>query len=218
MSKQRLNKYIAACLGVSRRKADQLIEQGEIKIDGQTATIGDRVASHNQVEYQGKTLKPKTKQFVLLNKPTGYLSSRASQGGVPTIYELIPKQLHHLKPVGRLDKDSSGLIILTNDGDFAQQMTHPSHYKVKQYLVTIDQPLQPLHINLEDGPSKLSLERQIEGNDKQWIVRMHEGRNRQIRRTFKSLGYTVTKLHRTDFGNYSLGDIERGQWREVNIS
>ena len=115
---------------------------------------------------------------------------------------------------------------MTNDGDFAHSMTHPSFYKIKRYLVTIDQPLQPLHrqmindfgVQLPDGRSQLTLERQHEGDGYRWIVEMSEGRNRQIRRTFDALGYTVKKLHRTNFGNYSLGDLKRGEWREEKFT
>jgi len=142
---QRLNKFVALSLGVSRRKADELIEKGKIIVDGQPAKLGQQISKVNHVSYNGNSLKIQDKKLIALNKPVGYLCSRASQGGVPTIYELLPKSLHHLKPVGRLDKDSSGLILLTNDGDFAHQMTHPSFYKIKRYLVTLDQPLQPLH-------------------------------------------------------------------------
>ena len=219
---QRLNKFVALSLGVSRRKADELIEKGKIIVDGQPARLGQQISEVNRVSYNGNFLKTQDKKLIALNKPVGYLCSRASQGGIPTIYELLPKSLHHLKPVGRLDKDSSGLILLTNDGDFAHQMTHPSFYKIKRYLVTLDQPLQPLHrqmindfgVQLPDGPSRLTLERQHDGDDHRWIVQMSEGRNRQIRRTFAALGYTVTKLHRTDFGRYSLGGLKKGQWIE----
>ena len=223
---QRLNKFVALSLGVSRRKADELIEKGKIIVDGQPARLGQQISEVNRVSYNGNFLKIQDKKIIALNKPVGYLCSRASQGGVPTIYELLPKSLHHLKPVGRLDKDSSGLILLTNDGDFAHQMTHPSFYKIKRYLVTLDQPLQPLHrqmindfgVQLPDGPSRLTLERQHEGDDHRWIVQMSEGRNRQIRRTFAALGYTVAKLHRTDFGSYSLGSLKKGQWIEEKIN
>ena len=222
---QRLNKFVALSLGVSRRKADELIEKGKIIVDGQPARLGQQISEVNRVSYNGNFLKTQDKKLIALNKPVGYLCSRASQGGIPTIYELLPKSLHHLKPVGRLDKDSSGLILLTNDGDFAHQMTHPSFYKIKRYLVTLDQPLQPLHrqmindfgVQLPDGPSRLTLERQHDGDDRRWIVQMSEGRNRQIRRTFAALGYTVTKLHRTDFGSYSLGGMKRGEWQEINL-
>ncbi len=223
---QRLNKFVALSLGVSRRKADELIEKGKIIVDGQPARLGRQISEVNHVSYNGNSLKIQDKKIIALNKPVGYLCSRASQGGVPTIYELLPKSLHHLKPVGRLDKDSSGLILLTNDGDFAHHMTHPSFYKIKRYLVTLDQPLQPLHrqmindfgVQLPDGPSRLTLERQHDGDDRRWIVQMSEGRNRQIRRTFAALGYTVAKLHRTDFGNYSLGNMKRGEFQESNLT
>lgn len=222
----RLNKFVALSLGVSRRKADELVEKGKIMVDGQSARLGQQISSANQITYNSQTLEIQPKKLIALNKPTGYLCSRASQGGVPTIYKLLPKHLHHLKPVGRLDKDSSGLILLTNDGDFAHSMTHPSFYKIKRYLVTIDKPLQPLHrqmindfgVQLPDGPSQLTLERQHDGDDYRWIVQMSEGRNRQIRRTFDALGYTVKKLHRTDFGKYSLVELKRGEWKEEQIS
>lgn len=223
---QRLNKFVALALGVSRRQADELIEQGKVTVNDQPATLGQRVTTTDIIRYGNKPLTAQTHQLILLHKPVGYLCSRASQGGIPTIYELLPKSLHHLKPVGRLDKDSSGLILLTNDGNFAHQMTHPSFYKIKRYLVTLDRPLQPLHrqmindfgVQLPDGPSRLTLERQHEGDDHRWIVQMSEGRNRQIRRTFAALGYTVTKLHRTDFGNYTLGDIKRGEFQESKLT
>ena len=219
-SAQRLNKFVALALGVSRRQADELIKQGTVTVNDQPAKLGQRITTIDIIRHGNKPFTAQAHQLILLHKPVGYLCSRASQGGVPTIYELLPKSLHHLKPVGRLDKDSSGLILLTNDGDFAHQMTHPSFYKMKRYLVTLDKPLQPLHrqmindfgVQLPDGPSRLTLERQHEGDEHRWIVQMSEGRNRQIRRTFAALGYTVTKLHRTDFGNYSLGDIKRGEF------
>ena len=222
----RLNKFVALSLGVSRRKADELIEQGEILVNGDRAVLGRQISQSDTILHNSRELHVQPKKLILLHKPVGYLCSRASQGGVPTIYELLPKSLHHLKPVGRLDKDSSGLILLTNDGDFAHQMTHPSFYKIKRYLVTLDQPLQPLHrqmindfgVQLPDGPSRLTLERQHDGDDRRWIVQMSEGRNRQIRRTFAALGYTVKKLHRTDFGNYSLSGMKRGEFQESNLT
>ena len=222
----RLNKFVALSLGVSRRKADELIEQGEILVNGDRAVLGRQISQSDTILHNSQELHIQPKKLILLHKPVGYLCSRASQGGVPTIYELLPKSFHYLKPVGRLDKDSSGLILLTNDGDFAHQMTHPSFYKIKRYLVTLDQPLQPLHrqmindfgVQLPDGPSRLTLERQHDGDDRRWIIQMSEGRNRQIRRTFAALGYTVKKLHRTDFGSYSLGGMKRGEFQESNLT
>ena len=135
------------------------------------------------------------------------------------LFRSLPEQYHILKPVGRLDRESSGLLLLTNDGDFAHSMTHPKFYKTKRYEVQLDRPLEPLHqqmisdhgVQLPDGPSKFSIMR-LDGA-KQYEVIMHEGRNRQIRRTFDALGYTVILLHRTDFGNYSLGKLKFGHWQ-----
>jgi 23S rRNA pseudouridine2605 synthase len=223
----RLNKYLALQLGVSRREADNLIDQQKVTINGKLATLGARFNQDDKIIVDGKEIKGNTKyEYIALNKPTGYVCSRKQQDNNPTIYDLLPESLHYLKPVGRLDRDTSGLILLSNDGDFAYQMTHPSFYKTKIYNIRLDRPLEPLHqqmisdygVKLEDGPSKLQLERQNDEKDrKNWIVTMHEGRNRQIRRTFGSLGYTVIKLHRTNFGNYSLDDIRPGKYKILNI-
>ncbi len=263
----RLNKFLAHNAGISRREADEYITHGRITINGVTATIGDRVQPSDQVTLDGKPLEALAeKTYLLLNKPVGYVCSRKQQGDNPTIYSLLPEKYHELKPVGRLDADSSGLILLTNDGDFAHQMTHPKFAKTKIYEVTLNKPLQPLHrqmisdfgVMLEDGKSQFLVERPdeqatdeplgasfseasaarvstgagtqsdtrseaVSGNDGgekaigdlNWRITMHEGRTRQIRRTFGALGYTVTKLHRTQFGKYSLGDIKSRQSKEL---
>lgn len=221
---ERLNKYLALQLGISRREADNLIADGNVTINGTAATLGARFTPGDSIAVNGKQLSTKTAyEYIAFNKPVGYVCSRKQQGDSPTIYDLIPKQYHHLKPVGRLDRDSSGIILLTNDGDFAFQMTHPKFAKTKIYTVQLESELSPLHqqmisdygVNLEDGVSKLQLERINETDRKNWVVTMHEGRNRQIRRTFGSLGYTVKKLHRTNFGNYALGDIKPGEFTIV---
>lgn len=222
----RLNKHIALQEGISRREADILIEQGKVRLNGTIATLGARVTPKDEVLVNNKPLKTNmVVTYLLFNKPVGYICSRRRQGDTPTIYELLPAEYHHLKPVGRLDKDSSGLILLTNDGDFAYQMTHPKFYKTKLYNIRLDRDLEPLHqqmisdygIHLDDGPSKLSLERMSQANRKEWRVTMHEGRNRQIRRTFASLGYQVKKLHRIQFGDHSIDDIPLGEFKIVTI-
>ncbi|MEI7539236.1 MAG: pseudouridine synthase [Candidatus Saccharibacteria bacterium] len=222
----RLNKYLALNLGISRREADDLIDQQKVKVNNELVKLGARFSEGDIIIVNDQEVSNTTKyQYLALNKPVGYVCSRKQQGDNPTIYELLPESYHHLKPVGRLDRDSSGLILLTNDGDFAYQMTHPKFFKTKIYNARLDRELAPLHqqmisdygIKLEDGPSKLQLERMNETDRKSWIITMHEGRNRQIRRTFGSLGYTVIKLHRTNFGNYSLGDIQPGKFEIVSI-
>ncbi len=219
----RLNKFLAERLGLSRRQADDAIANGEVSINGKTAILGVRIDKNDKVCYNGKIVPSSVGYTYLgLNKPVGYVCSRRRQGDFPTIYEILPEKYRNLKTVGRLDKDSSGLILLTNDGDFAFRMTHPGFAKTKIYEVELDHALEPLHqqeiadfgINLPDGVSKLGLERLDDGR-KRWKVVMSEGRNRQIRRTFGVLGYTVTKLHRTDFGPYRLDGLEPGKFIEV---
>lgn len=221
---ERLNKYIAFHLGLSRREADNLIAAGQVTVAGETAILGARVEGDQPVSVKGKLIVPKSAHtYLAFNKPEGYVSSRKQQGDNPTLYSLLPEAYHALKPVGRLDKDSSGLLLLTDDGDFAYHMTHPKFYKVKTYEIALNKPLEPLHqqmisdygIQLEDGPSKLSLERQDDSR-RNWVVTMHEGRNRQIRRTFLALGYEVTKLHRTSFGPYQLSTLPAGKFEVVN--
>lgn len=223
MAEQRLNKYLATNFGVSRREADFLIEKGSVSINDKAATIGQRVGDDDVVKVDGKEVKKQKLSYLALNKPAGYVCSRKRQGSTPTIYELLPPELKSFKSVGRLDKDSSGLIILTNDGDFAFEMTHPKFYKTKKYTVALDRELAPLHqqmiadygIKLNDGVSKMELER-LDDSRKKWDVTLHEGRNRQIRRTFDALGYKVIALHRYQFDNYSLSGLEPGQWVDIS--
>ncbi len=240
----RLNKFLAERLGISRREADELISAGKITIDGRVAKLGDRVSATSTGGRAGGTptepcdvgeaartgpveqqiirvdneIVPCETKYIYLafNKPIGYVCSRRAQGSAPTLYDLLPAEYRKLKTVGRLDKDSSGLILLTNDGDFAFQMTHPKFRKNKIYEVELDKPLQPLHqqmisdfgVMLDDGPSKFTVIK----NKKSYQVILSEGRNRQIRRTFAALGYKVTRLHRTHFGKYELGDLASGKY------
>ena len=205
-------------MGVSRREADALIAAGHVTVDGMTAELGQRADSASSITVKGKPLESTPRlRYVAFHKPVGYVCSRRAQGDNPTIYDLLPEDMRSLKPVGRLDKDSSGILILTNDGDFAHQMTHPKFAKLKRYQVLLDAPLQPLHqqmisdygVEIGDGPSKLQLERS-DDDRLAWTVIMKEGRNRQIRRTFAALGYEVTKLHRDIFGVYELADLASG--------
>jgi 23S rRNA pseudouridine2605 synthase len=212
----RINQYIARYTGLSRRAADDAISRDRVAIDGQSATLGQSVAPDNRVTLDGRPITPTVKtQTVLLNKPTGYICSREGQGG-KTIYDLLPPELRHLKPVGRLDKDSSGLLLLTNDGQLAHQLTHPSHQKTKVYQVELDKLLTngdkeaiEQGVELEDGVSSLQLEPSGQG----WTVTMREGRNRQIRRTFVARGYRVTKLHRIVFGPYKLDNLDSSKFK-----
>ena len=223
-SSERLNKFLARQLGISRREADVLIENETVTINNTLATLGARITPSDSINVAGAPVshKPAALRYIALNKPVGYVCSRRAQGSTPTIYSLLPPEFHALKPVGRLDKDSSGLLLLTNDGDFAYRMTHPKFAKTKQYRVRLDRDLEPLHqqmisdfgIELDDGRSQLVLTR-LNDNRREWHITMSEGRNRQIRRTFAALGYTVTRLHRTNFGNYTLNGIQQGKWQTI---
>jgi 23S rRNA pseudouridine2605 synthase len=214
----RLNKFIAQHLNLGRRAADDLIAAGGITINNAPVILGARVRPGDIVWAKGRRLTW-TEQtdflYVLMDKPEGYVCSRRQQGDTPTIYSILPAKYQHLKTVGRLDKNSSGLILLTNDGDLAHKLTHPSFVKIKKYEVTLDKPLEPLHhqmiadhgIDLPDGNSRLQLDRLHEGNSTAWLVTMHEGRNRQIRRTFGALGYDVVRLYRIQFGPLDIKQL-----------
>jgi len=219
----RINKFVAASSALSRRSADDAIAMGRILVNGQKPEPGQDVGEADIVTLDNQRITPAVKTItIMLNKPPGIVVSRDGQGA-QTIYDILPAEYQLLNPVGRLDKYSSGLLLLTNDGALTQELTHPSRQKVKIYEVLLDKPLEPLHrqmisdhgLQLTDGLSKLQLDRQKEGDDIAWTVTMHEGRNRQIRRTFEALGYRVTHLHRTQFGSYRLGGLGKGEHRTV---
>jgi len=220
----RINKFVALATGLSRRNADDLIDDGHVKINNIVTNNGSRVEQSDKVTLNGKVLKiPESFITIMLNKPVGCVCSRNGQGS-RTIYDLIPSEYHTLNPVGRLDKDSSGLLLLTNDGDLAQKLSHPSQQKNKIYEIKLNKPLTKLDwsfiheqgVKLSDGPSKLFLEQLLPQDGTNWQVTMHECRNRQIRRTFEAIGYTVTKLHRIKFGDYSLKNLKKGHYQLIS--
>lgn len=213
----RINKWLALHADMSRRSADSAVINGRVKINDVRAELGAEVNEQDTVYLDGKLVwKREEKSLVIiLNKPTTYVCSRAGQGS-KTVYDLLPSHLHHLKAVGRLDKDSSGLLLMTNDGELHHTLTHPSFNKQKRYEVTLDRQLSfsEIHklnkgIALEDGLSKLHVT-PLKG--RVYEVKMSEGRNRQIRRTFAALNILVTALHRTDFGPYHLGSLLSGKY------
>ena len=214
----RINKLLSERLGMSRRKADGFLLTNKVHVNGVPAQQGQDVSDADTVTINDKPLPPKAAYtYLLLNKPVGYVCSHDGQGSA-TVYDLLPPEYQHLNPVGRLDKDSSGLLLLTNDGGLHQSLTHPSYQKIKEYQVTLNKPLTPNDqalikkgVLLDDGISALELK--LRTKDSQgWQITMHEGRNRQIRRTFEALGYKVTKLHRTKFGDYCLNNLSSGSF------
>lgn len=225
--------------GLSRRRADKLIQTGKVLVNNLPASLGQTISSHDKVEVNGLEVQSQTKLVtIMLNKPVGYVCSRAGQGS-KTVYDLLPAEFHNLKPVGRLDKDSSGLVLLTNDGQLANQLSHPRYQKEKVYEVEIDRLLTKEDFNkitksgVDIGDNKLSRFQLVACGKKHggwdaaphvtyympyttaWHAMLSEGRNRQIRRTFAALGYKVIKLHRTKFGNYELGNLEPGKFKKI---
>ncbi|MCW1908115.1 MAG: rRNA pseudouridine synthase [Candidatus Saccharibacteria bacterium] len=213
----RINQFIARSTALSRRKADEAVTQGRVEINGQPATAGSQVEASDIVTLDGRAITPAVKTVtVLLNKPVGYVCSHEGQGS-KTIYDLMPPEYQSLNIAGRLDKDSSGLVILTNDGTLLNQLTHPSFNKEKIYDVTLDKPLteEDRHKITEQGvdigdkrPSRFQI---IQNSKLEIQVSLSEGRNRQIRRTFAAAGYKVIKLHRRSMGSYRLQGLEAGQ-------
>jgi len=218
----RINVYVAQSTGLSRRQADKLIANGKVTINNQLASPGDLVDDQDIISLNDQPIKPIELQLVLLNKPVNHVVSRNGQGA-KTIYDILPHSLAKLKPVGRLDKDSSGLLLLTNDGKLAQRLSHPSYNKTKVYNLTLNKPLKDedrisisLGVNLEDGISRLKISNLTQDRCS-LTVTMSEGRNRQIRRTFQKLGYQVIGLHRVSFGDYSINQLKPGQWESIPI-
>ncbi len=215
----RINRFVATATGLSRRAADTAIAEGRVNLNGRAALIGDQVSANDQITLDGRPVAIPATQTIMLHKPVGYITSRRQQGATPTIYALLPEELQRLKPVGRLDRDSSGLLLLTDDGLLAQRLQHPSTGKWKRYQVRLNRPLKPNDeaqiskgVELEDGLSHMRLDRR--GQD--IVVELQEGRNRQIRRSFAALGYKVTALHRTDFGEFALGELASGSWQHAS--
>lgn len=214
----RLNRLVASGSQLSRRQADAAIAAGRVKVNGQPGSLGQDVSDADDVRLDDNPLELAETSYLLLNKPAGVVCSRNGQGS-KTVYDLLPPKYHHLQPVGRLDKDSRGLLLLTNDGQTANQLSHPRFGKIKTYQVTLDRPLTSKDktqasrggVTLEDGLSVMN----ITGSGRKVQVVLAEGRNRQIRRTFAALGYKVVDLQRTSFGKLKLGGIPEGSCREV---
>lgn len=217
----RLNQFLARHSNLSRRGADVAIDEGRVTVNGRQPSIGLRVSDADVVTLDGVSLvSAQEVTTIMLNKPSGYVCSRMGQGS-QTVYDLLPPELHNVKPVGRLDKESTGLLLMTNDGDLANKLTHPRYKKTKVYEITLNQALSQQDfgmitktgVELDDGISKFQLSKLKD--DRNWQVTMSEGRNRQIRRTFARLNYRVNILHRTKFGDYELKQLQSGLYQHV---
>lgn len=226
----RINRFLANCGLCSRRNAEKLVESGRVTVNGNVCTdltVNIKVGTDIVLLDNKQVDLKEEKIYLLLNKPRGYIVSRKDEFSRKTVYKLIPEEWNHLFPVGRLDKDSEGLLLMTNDGVFAQKIIHPSFELAKVYRVSIKGALKKEDLRLLrqgldlDGvctlPAKLYIKSQT---DEKCVIRMtlYEGRNRQIRRMFEQLGYTVISLKRLQVGNIKLDKVPVGMFRLLRPS
>ena len=225
--KIRLQKYLASCGVASRRKAEELIAGGKVKINGRKAEIGESVdPKRDKVTLSGKAVtQTGDKLYIMLNKPRGYVTTLSDEYGRKTVNDLVKDAGARLFPVGRLDKDSEGLLIMTNDGELANILTHPSSLVNKTYRVTVagatdDKVLERLSNGVViDGkktkPCDIFVMERKEDRTVLGFV-LHEGRNRQIRKMCETAGYNVLRLKRTEIAGVKLGGLKIGSWRPLN--
>lgn len=222
----RLNKYLSNAGICSRRDADMLIAAGAVSVNGEVVTtLGYKVKEGDVVSYGGEVLRSERKRYFLLNKPKGYITTLDDPHDRHTVMMLMQDCCkERIYPVGRLDRNTTGVLLFTNDGDMAKKLTHPSSRVYKLYMVECDKPVTRADmkkmlegIELEDGPIAVDeVQYQNEGKDRRIVgVALHSGRNRIVRRIFESLGYEVMKLDRTVFAGLTKKDLPRGRYREL---
>nr|WP_299387410.1 pseudouridine synthase [Allomuricauda sp.] len=219
----RLNRYIANAGICSRREADTYIAAGNVSVNGKVITeMGFKVKRTDDVRFDGRKLNPEKKEYVLLNKPKNFITTTSDEKGRRTVMELVSAASNsRLLPVGRLDRNTTGLLLFTNDGDLTKKLTHPTHGVRKIYHVHLDKNLSlsdlrkiESGLELEDGTVQVDEISYIQGAPKKEIgVQIHSGRNRIVRRIFEHLGYHVTKLDRVIFAGLTKKDLPRGHWR-----
>jgi 23S rRNA pseudouridine2605 synthase len=229
----RLNKFIAHSGYCSRRKADELIASGKVKVNDKVVVeMGIQVnPESDSVSVRGQEIsQPDEFTYLILHKPTGYTTTKSDPHAEQTIYSLLPKKFHILHPVGRLDRNSEGLLLLTNDGDFTYEMTHPKHGGEKKYDIRLKYAPKPMDLDrlrkgidimeeTADGPVAYRTHPcTIEpGKDEKHLkITLREGRKRQIRKMFKKIGCPVVYLKRLSMGPYELGNLKKGDWAQTN--
>lgn len=224
----RLNKYLAECGLGSRRACDKLIEEGRVRINGKPAGLGAEVQERDSVTVSGRAVNPPSRHtYVMLHKPKGYITSASDEKGRRTVFELIKNINVRLFPVGRLDYETEGLLLLTNDGELCEKLTHPSHQIGKTYVAKIEGEISDAEVKqLRDGlvidegeaatkRSSVDVLEKGEGYTRLELV-IYEGRNRQIRKMFEAVGKKVIFLKRTAVGEIRLGGLSRGEYRYLN--
>ena len=222
----RLNKYIANAGICSRREADEMIATGVITVNGEICTqLGTLVGPNDKVQFGGQTLKAEKKVYLLMNKPKGYITTSDDPEDRKTVMDLLDGACsERIYPVGRLDRNTTGVLLFTNDGDMAKKLTHPSHGARKIYHVTLDKPLTHKDMQdiskgvyLEDGLVTVDEISYVESGDRKEVgVQLHSGKNRVVRRIFGAVGFPVKRLVRTQIGPIKLGDIKPGSYRVLS--
>ncbi len=221
----RINKYLAACGIASRRECDNLIKDGKVTVNGKKADLGLEVGESDEVLVNGVKAVMKKNEYYLLNKPKGYLSTVSDDKGRKTVLDLMPKNVGRIYPVGRLDYDSEGLLILTTDGELAQHLTNPKNDVPKTYLVKIEgtiteAALNPIRSGIEiDGYVTKKSKAHIVETNKSYTkihVTITEGKNREIRKMFEAIGKEVTLLKRIKVGELTLRGLDRGAYRTLS--
>ena len=221
--RMRLNRYIANAGVCSRREADELIAAGAVSVNGKVITeMGYRLEVGDKVNYGGETLKKEKHVYVLLNKPKDFITTSDDPGNRKTVFDLVKKACkERIYPVGRLDRNTTGLLLLTNDGELTKKLTHPKHGVRKVYHVTLDKPVTKSDLDklanegaeLTDGPVMPDVVSYVGDNKKEVGIELHSGRNRVVRRIFESMGYEVIKLDRVVFAGLTKKDLPRGDYR-----
>jgi 23S rRNA pseudouridine2605 synthase len=218
----RLQKFLSQAGVASRRQGETLITSGRVRVNGTVVTeLGVRVdPARDEVQVDGRRIQPAASEWYALHKPRGYLSTRSDPEGRSTLYELLPPQLHGLFYVGRLDYDSEGLVLLTNDGDTAHRLLHPRYGVEREYEVELDRNVDaelPARLEagvmLEDGAARAQSARRT--GTKRLLLTLREGRKREVRRMLAACGHDVRRLRRTRYGPIRLGDLEPGAWRAL---
>lgn len=222
----RLNKFIANAGVCSRREADTLIKAGKIQVNGKTITeMGFQVGRNDDVRYEGKNLVSEKLVYILLNKPKGFITTVSDERNRRTVMDLIKNAgSERVVPVGRLDRNTTGLLLFTNDGDLTKKLTHPSYEVDKLYQVQTDKNFQEADIQkllsgfeLEDGFTKADEVSRVEkGKLNEIGILMHSGKNRIVRRMIEHLGYQVLRLDRVMFAHLTKKDLPRGKWRKLS--
>ena len=222
----RINKYLAASGVASRRECDNLILSGKVTVNGKPASLGQEVGEDDEIFANGKKVVIQKNEYYILNKPKGYISSVSDERGRKTVMELMPRNTGRIYPVGRLDYDSEGLLIMTTDGELAQRLTHPSNEVPKTYLVKIEgtiteSALNPIRsgIEIDGGYVTKKCKAHIVETNKEYTkihVTLTEGKNREIRKMFAAIGKEVSLLKRIKIGELTLKGLDRGAYRKLS--